>query len=174
MKKRWEKQQNISKSLRKTADLALSVPSSLSFCFLLLKKGDSDSQVLVKLLKQGALPRTVSGQLCQVLAMPMFLQKAKEALTAKVCQTHTCQQRGGGLLMTCCYLKNCSPRPSHQCPFGHLRAGFDFYFARAWTLKFRSRPPFTSLPKGPGRKVPHGVLFECIWAPDSECPKSAF
>ena len=35
----------------------------------------------------------------------------------------------------------------------------------------RSRPP---CPGAPGRKVPHEVLFECFWAPDSECPKSAF
>ena len=38
----------------------------------------------------------------------------------------------------------------------------------------RSRPPFTGVPKGTGRKVPHGVLFECFWAPALECPKECF
>ena len=35
----------------------------------------------------------------------------------------------------------------------------------------RSRPPFTGVVRGPGRKVPHGVLLECFWAPGSGCPK---
>ena len=38
----------------------------------------------------------------------------------------------------------------------------------------RSRPPFTGVPGGPGRKVPHTVLFECFWAPGSECPRPPF
>ena len=29
-------------------------------------------------------------------------------------------------------------------------------------------------PEAPARKVPHGVLFECFWAPASECPKECF
>ena len=41
-------------------------------------------------------------------------------------------------------------------------------------LDLRSRPPFTGVPRRPGRKVPHGVLFECFWAPGSECPKKCF
>ena len=38
----------------------------------------------------------------------------------------------------------------------------------------RSRPPFTGVLRGPGLKVPHGVLFEQFWAPASECPKECF
>ena len=38
----------------------------------------------------------------------------------------------------------------------------------------RSRPPFTGVLRGPGWKVPPGVLFECFWAPASECPKECF
>ena len=41
-------------------------------------------------------------------------------------------------------------------------------------LFLRSQPPFTGVVRGPGRKVPHGVLFECFWAPGSECPKKCF
>ena len=35
----------------------------------------------------------------------------------------------------------------------------------------RSRPPFTEVPRGPGLKGPHGVLFEQFWAPASEWPQ---
>ena len=42
---------------------------------------------------------------------------------------------------------------------------------RKFPLVLRSRPPFTGVLRGPGQKVPHGVLFECFWAPASECPK---
>ena len=28
--------------------------------------------------------------------------------------------------------------------------------------------------QGPGPESPHGVLFECCWAPGSECPKECF
>ena len=28
--------------------------------------------------------------------------------------------------------------------------------------------------RGPGRKVPPGVLFQCFWAPGSECPRECF
>ena len=38
----------------------------------------------------------------------------------------------------------------------------------------RSRPPFTGVLRGPGLKVPHGVLFEQFSAPASECPKECF
>ena len=38
----------------------------------------------------------------------------------------------------------------------------------------RSRPPFTGVLRGPGLKVPHGVLFGQFWAPASECPKECF
>ena len=38
----------------------------------------------------------------------------------------------------------------------------------------RSQPPFTGVLRGPGRKVPPGVLFECFWAPGSECPRERF
>ena len=41
-------------------------------------------------------------------------------------------------------------------------------------LLSRSRPPFTGVPRGPDLKVPHGVLFEQLWAPASECPKECF
>ena len=41
-------------------------------------------------------------------------------------------------------------------------------------LTLRSRPPFTGGPRGLGQKVPHRVLFECFWAPGSECPKECF
>ena len=41
-------------------------------------------------------------------------------------------------------------------------------------LSLRSLPPFTGVPRGPGLKVPHGVLFEQFWAPASECPKEWF
>ena len=37
--------------------------------------------------------------------------------------------------------------------------------------ELRSQPPFTGVLRGPGRKVPPGVLFECFWAPGSECSK---
>ena len=40
--------------------------------------------------------------------------------------------------------------------------------------KLRSQPPFTGVPRGPGRKVPHGVFFDWFWAPGSECPKECF
>ena len=33
---------------------------------------------------------------------------------------------------------------------------------------------FTGVLRGPGLKVPHGVLFEQFWAPASECPKECF
>ena len=32
--------------------------------------------------------------------------------------------------------------------------------------------PFTGVPRGPRRKVTHGELLECFWAPGSECPKA--
>ena len=35
-------------------------------------------------------------------------------------------------------------------------------------LILRSRPPFTGVLRGLGRKVPHGVLLECFWTPGSE------
>ena len=35
----------------------------------------------------------------------------------------------------------------------------------------RNMPLSTGVLRGPSRKVPHGVLFECFWAPASECPK---
>ena len=38
----------------------------------------------------------------------------------------------------------------------------------------RSLPPFTGVPRGPGLKVPHGVLFGQFWAPASKCPKECF
>ena len=38
----------------------------------------------------------------------------------------------------------------------------------------RFRPPFTGVPRGPGRKVPDRALFECFWAPASECSKECF
>ena len=38
----------------------------------------------------------------------------------------------------------------------------------------RSRPPFAGVLRAPGQKVPHEVLFECFWAPASECPKECF
>ena len=38
----------------------------------------------------------------------------------------------------------------------------------------RSRLPFTGVLRGPGLKVPHGVLFEQFWAPGSKCPKECF
>ena len=41
-------------------------------------------------------------------------------------------------------------------------------------LALRSRPPFTGVLRGPGLKVPHGVLFKQFWAPASECPKECF
>ena len=40
--------------------------------------------------------------------------------------------------------------------------------------RLRSRLPFTGVLRGPGRKVPPGVLFERSWAPGSECPKERF
>ena len=42
------------------------------------------------------------------------------------------------------------------------------------TVALRSRPPCTGVPRGPGRKVLHGVLFECFWAPASECNTECF
>ena len=41
-------------------------------------------------------------------------------------------------------------------------------------VALRPRPPFTGVPKGPGRKVARGVRFECSWAPGSKCPKECF
>ena len=41
------------------------------------------------------------------------------------------------------------------------------------SLQLRSRPPCTGVLSGPGRKVPHRVLFEWFWAPASECPKES-
>ena len=38
----------------------------------------------------------------------------------------------------------------------------------------RSRPPLTGVLRGPGLRVPHGVLFEQFWALASECPKECF
>ena len=38
----------------------------------------------------------------------------------------------------------------------------------------RSRPPFTGVPRGPRRKLPHRVLFDCFCAPGSECPTECF
>ena len=35
-----------------------------------------------------------------------------------------------------------------------------------------SRPPFTGVPRSPGWKVPHRVLFEWFWAPGMERPKA--
>ena len=34
--------------------------------------------------------------------------------------------------------------------------------------------PFTGVLRGPGRKVPHGVLFECFWAPAGSDPTECF
>ena len=58
------------------------------------------------------------------------------------------------------------PRP---CP-NHLRVVF--FWNRQ--LQLRSGPPFTGVLRGPGRKVPSRVLFQCFWAPGSECPKECF
>ena len=41
-------------------------------------------------------------------------------------------------------------------------------------LSLRPRPPMTGVPSGPGRKVPHGLLFRVFGAPGSECPKECF
>ena len=53
-----------------------------------------------------------------------------------------------------------------------------WYFWICWLptadLVLRSRPPFTAVLRGPGLKVPPGVLFGCFWAPGSECPKECF
>ena len=46
--------------------------------------------------------------------------------------------------------------------------------ARFCTHILRSRPPFTGVLRGPGLKVPHGVLFGQFWAPASDCPKECF
>ena len=82
------------------------------------------------------------------------------------------------------------PRPnSHSLPRrGHPRRGAiggrGCQFGWAWSLLkdrhvfylqvLASRPPITGVLRGPGRKVPHGVLFECSWAPGSECPTECF
>ena len=50
----------------------------------------------------------------------------------------------------------------------------NFWKCTLQTLRLRSRPPFTGVLRGPGLKVPHGVLFEQFWAPASECPKECF
>ena len=41
----------------------------------------------------------------------------------------------------------------------------------AQQLALRSRPPFTGVLRGPGRKVPPGVLFERFWATGCEYPQ---
>ena len=50
----------------------------------------------------------------------------------------------------------------------------EFWFLCSWQLVLRSGPPFTGVLRGPGRKVPPGVFFQCFWAPGSECPKECF
>ena len=48
------------------------------------------------------------------------------------------------------------------------------FLERRQSKDLRSRPPFTGVLRGPGLKVPHGVLFEQFWAPASECPRECF
>ena len=54
--------------------------------------------------------------------------------------------------------------------------GINFAILSGWSVT-----PMIAIPaaiyrsaQGLGRKVPHGVLFECFWAPGSECLKECF
>ena len=49
-------------------------------------------------------------------------------------------------------------------------------FLQLWSCKLRCYPGrhLQECPRGPGRKVPHGVPFERFRVPDSGCPKECF
>ena len=53
-----------------------------------------------------------------------------------------------------------------------IQTGLDTHLG--YTSVLRSQPPFTGVLRGPGRRVPPGVFFECFGAPGSECPKEGF
>ena len=65
--------------------------------------------------------------------------------------------------------KNSQPYDTNEVPPYCVRCMYSCTLPDAiHTLELRSRPPFA----GVGRKLPQRVLFECFWAPGSECPKS--
>ena len=70
--------------------------------------------------------------------------------------------------MGCHIVIPCSDFPVRPFKTWQVSASFRFSGLTSILQRWKKRPPFTGVPRRPGLKVPHGVLFELFWAPASE------
>ena len=94
--------------------------------------------------------------------------KVSEPELPKIPQVRNSEKPGSGTPSVSCQ--------RFQAPFvpRKFRVKITLVKLKEGSLRLWSRPPFTGVLRGPGLKVPHGVLFERFWSPASECPKECF